>query len=1084
MGNMKNPILTPLFLAIFFLTIFSLSKALISSTSGEFSLQPETIYLNWTNCYTSNLTLNSTFNISIVFENSSLLFANYSQSQGINLILKNNTGDFSNITTINTSESNYTNFTLILNTSLAMPGRYEAVFFVKNVTNSSENVSIKVIADVPIEINHSTGIGIFNGSLPENATYHSFYFNCSAVENVTSISVHVDDKSLNIFLLADGKLVAKSIEDEGIASHSFVNSSATYEIRIYGSGINYTGSVTLLTLNSSLNEIDFGTQNVTNKTITKTFNLTNEGGIPIYDVSQDVELYYVKKFEGNGSKNFTVFLPNSSIIGRIKVRLVWEGEGTYNISVYNPLGELVGSSSQKYVGAEISKVEKEEFLKIDNVAKAGWWRIEVVNTTGHPDYNLIIQAFLNESKWISTNFSNYVNKTFDVLGKENSTKTVEVNLTIPNDAISGEYEGFLSYIAVNGGEVKIPIKLNIITPVLVLNDSMEDLDVIIKENFGVDLTKTIYLNISNLGNQNLSLTFPNSSHRLNCVSGCNNSYFALLNFNTTNEIEAGNSSLIQINVTFNKSMPKNSFYAGWILIDSTNEDSNLTSHPYPFFNVSIKLNLTDWLNLTIVEIKSVDYGNETINTSSKASWFNATFSLKYVNGTEIFPQSELFNLSDPNKLKLRLYEPTASHLIVLTNFSNISNSTHWILNISLPPNLPGGNYFIRINLTSNNLTSNPSDVYKGENSDDKILIIDDVGLWMNLTSYPSTLQTGESGIVNVSIKNLGPRNASKAQIIFEKCGLISNVTFFNSSCPLIENTADKFNFTLPGYNYTGCYVAWRITAGNTTGSCTFWIKGTYGLWFGNLSSSITITSPTTTTTTTIPNITTTTTIPAVTTTTTTTIPAVTTLTNESFKIPFITPENPAILNITRIDVFKVFKITIFVNKNVSNVQITLKEATKPPEVDPPITEEKGSVFKYFEISSLNLQESDVVGINIDFQVEKSWLNQNNVNPATISLYRYHNNSWEKLPTRKTDETANYFFYRSLSPGFSLFAIAGEKSKTFPVWLILVVVGVVVGVLVFLFWPVEEKPKIEKKEGGRKEWEELKKKWEELKKKIK
>ncbi|MEM5773281.1 MAG: hypothetical protein QXL86_03635, partial [Candidatus Aenigmatarchaeota archaeon] len=437
MGKMKILWLL-LILTIFSLTVFSFVEALKSSTSGEFSLEPEEIYLNWTNSYTANLTLNSTSDISIVFENSSLLLANYSQSQGINLILKNNTGEFGNINTINTTESNYTNFTLILNTSLAMPGRYEGVFFVKNSTNSSENASVKVISDVPIEINSSTGIGSFNGSLPENAqNYQFFYFDCSAVENVTSISVHVDDENLNIFLLADDKLVAKSIENEGILSYSFVNSSATYEIRIYGSGTDYNGDVILLTLNSSLKEIDFGTQNITNKTITKTFNLTNEGSIPAYHVSENVELYHVKRFEGSGSKNFTIFLPNSSIIEKIKVRLVWEDEGAYNISIYNPLGELVESSSEKYIGANISKVEKEEFLEVENIAKAGWWRIEVVNITGYPDYNLTIQAFVNESKWVSTNFSSYINKTFDVVGNENSTKTIEINLTTPNDAVSG-----------------------------------------------------------------------------------------------------------------------------------------------------------------------------------------------------------------------------------------------------------------------------------------------------------------------------------------------------------------------------------------------------------------------------------------------------------------------------------------------------------------------------------------------------------------------------------------------------------------------------------------------------------------------
>lgn len=442
-----------LFVFLISLAILSLVKGILS-TSGEFDVSPETVYINWTNNYQANLTISSTSSISLAFNNSTSVGANYSQGLGIWLILKNSTGDFSNISSINASESNSTNFIIIADVQDHMPGRYEGIFSVKNTTNSSENVSVAIVIDLPIEINNSTGTGNFNGTLLANATeYHSFYFNSSALPNATSITVNVSfaGGDSDLFLLADGELIAKSIGigNEERLSHSFINPNATYEIRIYGnsiSNISYNGSVALLALNSSLEEIDFGAKNVTINTTTTFFNLTNEGNIPIQDVNESSEFYYVKKFDGNSSTNFTFFLPDSSVLEKIKVKLIWNSTGAYNLSVFNSSGIEVGNSSGKFMNANISKVEKEEFVEINSIGKAGWWRAEVKNTTvNFSEYELFVQAFVNASKWIKTNFSDYENKSFDVVGSENSTKTIEVNLTTPVDAITGKYEGFLIY---------------------------------------------------------------------------------------------------------------------------------------------------------------------------------------------------------------------------------------------------------------------------------------------------------------------------------------------------------------------------------------------------------------------------------------------------------------------------------------------------------------------------------------------------------------------------------------------------------------------------------------------------------------
>lgn len=947
---MKN--LASLVIFIFSITILSFTLA-INSTNEEFTIEPEIIYLNWSNSYKENLTVTSGLDIIVVFNNSTSVPANYSQGIGINLIVVNNTNELDNTNFINTSSSNSVNFIIIASfNETHMPGRYKGLFYVENGTNSTENASVVVTIDLPIEINSSTGLGYFNGSLPSEAKeYHSFYFNCSNFPNTTSITINVsfDNEELDLFLLVGDTLLAKSINKEGNEeklSYSFSNCDKIYEIRIYGnngSGISYNGTLILMALNSSLTKINFGTQNVTNKTLTRILNLTNKGNIPIENVEEKFEIYYIKKFVGDASNNFTFYLPGFPVFEKIKVRLIWNGTGSYNLSIFNSSHEL-GRSSDKAINANIAKVEKEEFIEINNTDSDNWWRVEVKNTTANlSSYILLIQAFVNSSKWISTNFSSYSNKSFDIFGDENSTKIVKINLTTPPDSISGSYQGFLIYSAENGGELKIPIELN--------------------------LTNKLNITLAELSKQNVNVSTQNDSVVATLF---------ILFFDGTK-------------------IPKNSF------------------------------NFTKYMNVT-------------------------------------------------------LYQPNASYSKKV-NFSDASNQTEWKINLTIPEKMPGGNYFIRINLSS--------DIYVGETWDNLELIVNDTGLFMN-ASYPSSLKNGTTGVINVTIKNFGPVNATDAKIKLINQSLITNVRFLSTNCQR-KSTGQEVTFNISAYNSKGCYVAWEITADKEEGTAILLLNGSAGNWFEN---TLRIDIPIekyyeTTTTTTIPNITlpsttvTTTTIPTTTTTTTTTIPKPSILLNESFKINSIEPNVPVILIISKSNVMKIRKIVLFAKRSIQNASVTLKETEKPEGLAPPIKSEEGAVFKYLEIVS-GISKEDLENVTIEFQVEKMWLLENDIHPSSIFLYRY-DKEWKKLPTRKLNETEAVYIFESVSPSLSLFAIVGERAKGLPFWLTYVFVGAVVaGVLAYLFWPVKEKgtkkevkAKVEEKEEVKSPWEELKKKWEEF-----
>jgi PGF-pre-PGF domain-containing protein len=243
--------------------------------------------------------------------------------------------------------------------------------------------------------------------------------------------------------------------------------------------------------------------------------------------------------------------------------------------------------------------------------------------------------------------------------------------------------------------------------------------------------------------------------------------------------------------------------------------------------------------------------------------------------------------------------------------------------------------------------------------------------------------------------------------------------------------------------------------------------------------------------------TTTTTVRA--TTTTTTIPT-TTQVNETLKLSIITPDSPAIFNVSDPDTLKIQNVILAVNKNVTNVTIMVKEASHPSGAPNVTNYETGIIFKYLDISATNVTGDDISNVTINFQVEKNWINSTSIDIGTIALYRYFNSTWNKLLTSKLNETSNLITFQAVSPGLSVFVIAGQKTGGWdifkmlnifpgiPSWAIIAaIVAAVAIVLAYFFWPVKEvktqtvyMPKDEKQEED--VISKLKEKWEKVAKK--
>ncbi len=71
-------------------------------------------------------------------------------------------------------------------------------------------------------------------------------------------------------------------------------------------------------------------------------------------------------------------------------------------------------------------------------------------------------------------------------------------------------------------------------------------------------------------------------------------------------------------------------------------------------------------------------------------------------------------------------------------------------------------------------------------------------------------------------------------------------------------------------------------------------------------------------------------------------------------------------------------------------------------------------------------QSYISNVTIKFRVEKAWISSKSINPDSISLFRYGMGAWNKLATERLFENESIIIYMANTPGFSPFAITGEK----------------------------------------------------------
>ena len=88
----------------------------------------------------------------------------------------------------------------------------------------------------------------------------------------------------------------------------------------------------------------------------------------------------------------------------------------------------------------------------------------------------------------------------------------------------------------------------------------------------------------------------------------------------------------------------------------------------------------------------------------------------------------------------------------------------------------------------------------------------------------------------------------------------------------------------------------------------------------------------------------------------------------------------------------------------------------------------GEVYKHFNVWVGNggfATSSNIENPVVCFKVEKSWIQDKNIDQASITLNRYSDKIWAQLPVTLLREDEKYLYFKAETPGFSFFTITGK-----------------------------------------------------------
>lgn len=112
-----------------------------------------------------------------------------------------------------------------------------------------------------------------------------------------------------------------------------------------------------------------------------------------------------------------------------------------------------------------------------------------------------------------------------------------------------------------------------------------------------------------------------------------------------------------------------------------------------------------------------------------------------------------------------------------------------------------------------------------------------------------------------------------------------------------------------------------------------------------------------------------------------------------------------------------------VGKTTAIIEMLKDKSMLTPDVP------EGEVYIYFNIwvgTGGYATSNNIENPIICFKVEKTWMEDKNINKTSIALNRYNAGKWGQLPVSLSEEDDRFLYFTAQTPEFSFFAITGKS----------------------------------------------------------
>jgi PGF-pre-PGF domain-containing protein len=110
-------------------------------------------------------------------------------------------------------------------------------------------------------------------------------------------------------------------------------------------------------------------------------------------------------------------------------------------------------------------------------------------------------------------------------------------------------------------------------------------------------------------------------------------------------------------------------------------------------------------------------------------------------------------------------------------------------------------------------------------------------------------------------------------------------------------------------------------------------------------------------------------------------------------------------------------------QGVSEMVVTAMQLSTLPSGEPSVAD---PVYQYIGVTTAHF--TTISRAVIEFNVPISWIEEQQITPASIALARFQDGVWTYLPTTLIREANGHAYFQAESPGFSIFAIVAVKGS--------------------------------------------------------